>query len=222
MPRIFLYLLLLSSQMAGAQLRKDYLFSSLSIRNGLISEETVDVQQDSKGFIWIATVDGLQRYEGRRLLTFRHIEGDSTSMPNDNIAQMRLDKKNRLWLLFNENKVGYINPADLSFHLVPVNISINITNRAITQLIVDDDGNVMLLLYKIGTYAYDEEKKEFNSKNLPRFEVPKTWNPIFIRKDKSPGIYWIACDSGLVKYDQRKKVMYYRDHGDEQDPLLWA
>jgi ligand-binding sensor domain-containing protein len=92
--RLFLLsFLLLLAQLAGAQVRQNYLFSSLSSRNGLVSEETVDVQQDEKGFIWVATVDGLQRFEGRRLLTFRHTEGDTTTIPNDNIQQMRLDKR---------------------------------------------------------------------------------------------------------------------------------
>jgi signal transduction histidine kinase/ligand-binding sensor domain-containing protein len=221
--RLFLLsFLLLLAQLAGAQVRQNYLFSSLSSRNGLVSEETVDVQQDEKGFIWVATVDGLQRFEGRRLLTFRHTEGDTTTIPNDNIQQMRLDKKNRLWLLFNENKVGYINPADLSFHLVSVNVPINITNRAITQLIIDDDGTVLLLLYRIGVFAFDETKAEFNAKNVPPFQVPKGWNPIFIRRDKAPATYWIACDSGLVKYDTRKQAMYCRDRNPEQDPFLAA
>lgn len=219
MRSIFLYCLLLLSQLAGAQLRKDYLFSSLGSRNGLVSEETVDVQQDEKGFIWIATVDGLQRYEGRRLLTFRHIEGDTSSIPNDNIEGMRIDKKNRIWLLFNENKVGYMDPVNLAFHEIPVRAPVNITNTSVSQLIVDEDGAVYLLLYRVGIFAYDEAKKEFSSKNVP-VQVPKGWNPIYLRKDKAPDIYWVACDSGLVKYDSRKKSMYYRDQNAVNDPLI--
>jgi len=221
MRSFLLYCLLLSSQLAGAQLRKDYLFSSLSSRNGLVSEEVVDVQQDEKGFIWIATVDGLQRYEGRRLLTFRHIEGDTTSIPNDNIEKMRIDKKNRIWLLFNENKIGYMDPESLSFHEIPVRAPVNITNISISQLLIEDDGTIFFLLYRVGIFVYDEAKQEFNSQNLP-VQTPAGWNAIYIKKDKAPAIYWVACDSGLVKYDSRKKSMYYRDQNTVNDPLIAA
>src|SRR6218665_1392392 len=221
MRSIFLYIPLFLALNAGAQLRKDFLFSNLSSRSGLVSEETIAVQQDDAGFIWIATVDGLQRYEGRRLLTFRHDENDTASIPNDNIEEMTLDKQNRLWLLFNENKIGYMNPVDLSFHEVIVRAPKDVRNTAISQLIIQEDGKVMLLRYKVGVFIYDEVKKEFNQEKLP-FQSPKGWNPIYIAKDHGRGIYWITCDSGLVKYDARKDLMYYGDNNPGNDPLIAA
>lgn len=221
MRAFFLYISAILTLNASAQLRKDFLFSNLSSRNGLVSEETVAVQQDDAGFIWVATVDGLQRFEGRRLLTFRHDDNDSNSIPNDYIQQMRLDKQNRLWLILNEVKVGYMNPVDLQFHEIPVKAGKDISNIAISQLIIHEDGKVFLLLYKVGIFIYDESKKEFTSENVP-VQVPKGWNPISFARDSLPGIYWIACDSGLVKYDTRNQQLYYRGHQSTKDPLINA
>ncbi|MCG2613806.1 hypothetical protein LZZ85_05920 [Terrimonas sp. NA20] len=219
MRSIFFTLLIFLAFDAGAQLRRDFLFSNL--RNGLVSEETVAVQQDDAGYIWIATADGLQRYEGRRYLTFRYAENDSTSIPSNNIEQMRLDRKNRLWLLFNENKIGYMDPVDLTYHEVTVRTQGELRNAVVSQLMVHEDGRVLLLLYKVGVFTYDEEKKEFNQKNTP-VQTPKGWNPIFVQTDSLPNIYWIACDSGLVKYDARKKEMFFRGHNPGNDPILSA
>ncbi|MET0466952.1 MAG: two-component regulator propeller domain-containing protein [Chitinophagaceae bacterium] len=216
----FLFLIFLAFD-AGAQLRRDLLFSNLGGRNGLVSEETVAVQQDDAGYIWIATADGLQRFEGRRFLTFRYAENDSTSIPSDNIQQMKLDEKNRLWLLFNENKIGYMNPVDLTYHEVPIRGAGEMRNSVVSQLMVHENGKVMLLLYKVGVFTYDEAKGEFNQSNVP-VETPKGWNPIFVQTDSLPNVYWIACDSGLVKYDAKKREMSFRGHNPGNDPVLSA
>ena len=221
MRSILFFILIFLAVDAGAQLRRDFLFSNLGSRNGLVSEETVAVQQDDSGYMWIATADGLQRFEGRRFMTFRYAEDDTTSIPSDNIQQMHLDKKNRLWLLFNENKIGYMNPRDLTYHEVPVRAPSEIRNTAVSQLMVHDDGKVLLLLYKVGVFAYDEVKQEFNQANVP-VQTPKGWNPIYVKADSLPNIYWIACDSGLVKYDARKKEMSFRGHNPGNDPVLSA
>lgn len=202
-------------------MRKDFLFSNLSSRSGLVSEETVAVQQDQNGFIWIATVDGLQRYEGRRLLTFRHDDNDSSSFPNDNIENMRLDKKNRLWLLFNESRIGYMNPVDLSFHEIPVRAPRDIRNTAISRLIILEDGKVLLLLYKVGVFLYDESKNEFNLQHS-LIRSPAGWNPVYVKMDSIPSVLWVACDSGLVKYNVKKKEMYHRGNNPVNDPLINA
>src|SRR3954468_18726491 len=98
-----------------AQRMQQYLFTHLGTRDGLASDETRGVQQDEKGYIWIATLDGLQRYDGKRLVTFRNNLADSASIPNDMVKQVLLDNKNHLWLCFSENKVGWFNVSDFTF-----------------------------------------------------------------------------------------------------------
>ncbi|MEI9911531.1 MAG: two-component regulator propeller domain-containing protein [Bacteroidota bacterium] len=115
-----LVLLAAMSSTLSAQPKQEYLFYHLGSRNGLVSNEVTGTEQDAKGFIWIATLNGLQRYDGRRFLTFQHIPGDTSSIPNDAVYWLHLDKKNRLWLKCGENKMGYFNTADFTFHEVLV------------------------------------------------------------------------------------------------------
>ncbi|MEJ7586131.1 MAG: hypothetical protein WKI04_01090 [Ferruginibacter sp.] len=61
---IFLIIIIAIVTSALGQLMPQYLFTHIASRDGLASDETMGVQQDEKGFIWIATLDGLQRYDG--------------------------------------------------------------------------------------------------------------------------------------------------------------
>src|SRR5690242_20192020 len=97
--------------------QQQYLFSHLGMRDGLASNVVNALQQDSKGYIWIATMSGLERYDGQDFMLWHHrSEGSRNSLPNDIVLGIRLDKKNRLWVLCQYNKLGYIDLDQLLYH----------------------------------------------------------------------------------------------------------
>src|SRR5688572_7943220 len=51
---------------------QEYLFSYIGMKDGLLEETVTTVQQDSTGYIWIASQNALQRYDGKRFLNFTH------------------------------------------------------------------------------------------------------------------------------------------------------
>src|SRR5689334_4969722 len=153
--RLFCIFLLLSSQLHG-QFQQEYIFSSLSSRNGLVSEAVTGVQQDEKGFIWISTLNGLQRFDARRFVTFRNVPGDTLSIPNDYVSQSLIDHRNRLWLRCDQTRIGYFNPVSEKFHETPIpGMSATVLKRANTRLQIDADGNVLLLFLNKGIYIYN-------------------------------------------------------------------
>ena len=44
-----------------------------------------DLHQDHEGFLWIASVGGLYRYDGHRFRKYTHVPGDTTSLSGSNI-----------------------------------------------------------------------------------------------------------------------------------------
>jgi ligand-binding sensor domain-containing protein len=117
--RLILFLFFSTFTSLNLVAQQQYLFSRLHTRDGLASETVNSVQQDERGFIWIATNNGLQRYDGKSFLTFQHKEGDKNSLPYSRITWLRKDLHNRLWLLLEDNILGYFNTNDFSFHQVP-------------------------------------------------------------------------------------------------------
>ena len=221
MKRYQLLLLLLLIFVAAKAQEPSYLFTQLRTGNGLVSNEVMGVQQDSAGYIWIATLSGIQRYDGKRFITFQHNDDDRRSIPNDRIHWIELDKKNRLWVLFNESQVGWINTSDLSFHNVPVNTSYGTQSSSASNMYMDEDDHVMLLLYGTGVFTYDEKSRTFDTKNVP-FKIPAGWHVTGCFQNKKDKNYWLGCDSGLVKYNPQTQLMSYRNHNAEHEPVIDA
>ncbi len=214
-----MFLLALVMTELSAQPKQEYLFYHLGSRNGLPSNEVMYVQQDSKGFIWIATLNGLQRYDGRRFLTFNHVTGDPYSIPTDGVHAMYMDKKDRLWLKCGENKMGYMNTTDFRFHEKQVNYPELPLRDADSRLTADNEGNVMLILERKVVLTYNEAAGVFDSKYNP-FRLPPKWGPQGVFQDHINGDYWIACDSGLVKYSVKDNLLSYRGHNVTHDPII--
>lgn len=199
--------------------QQQYLFYHLGIRDGLVANSTTGLQQDAKGYIWIATLQGLERYDGRRFVLFHHKEEGTNSLPNDMVMNIRLDKKNRLWVLCQYNKLGYIDLDEMRYHEVRVDMPDSILSRAQSTLYIDRPGNTLLLLGHIATLAYNENTRTFSTSGLP-FMLPKGWTVNGIIEDSTTRAYYLATDSGLAKYDPIHHTLSYRDHNTDHDPVI--
>ena len=73
-------------------------FSRLTSQNGLSHNKVNCILQDQRGFIWMGTEDGLNRYDGRRFVVFRHDPSDSASISGNIITDIIQDKKGVLWI----------------------------------------------------------------------------------------------------------------------------
>jgi len=94
---VSLSLLLLTSTTLYAQ-DKPVKFDRFSTRDGLSQNRVFDIVQDNHGFIWIATEDGLNRYDGYNFKIYKNNPNDSTSMTSSFIETLYLSKKGDLWL----------------------------------------------------------------------------------------------------------------------------
>ncbi|MDX2127508.1 MAG: two-component regulator propeller domain-containing protein [Chloroherpetonaceae bacterium] len=73
-------------------------FSSLTSADGLSNSGVNKIIQDGTGFIWIATGDGLNRYDGYRFKVFINLPNDSTSLSDSDISSLYVDQSNRFWV----------------------------------------------------------------------------------------------------------------------------
>ena len=212
-------LLFLFACIGSAAAQQEYLFSHLGTREGLVSNDAIAVQQDKEGFIWIATLNGLQRYDGARFLTFRHKAEDSTSIPDSKVMVMRMDKQDRLWLLCGDNEVGYFNTTNFKYQRVKIRATTEAIKRAAGLLFIDELDNIFLRLYGEPLLLFNETAKEFSTDHIP-FSVPKDWHITWIYQDKYQFNYWIACDSGLLKFNPKAKTLSYRNHNIDHDTII--
>ncbi len=95
----YVYLLLFilfSIQPLNAQ-QKDISFERISIEQGLSQSTVHSIIQDKTGFIWIATEDGLNRYDGHGFIIYRNERDNKTSISNNQVRTLLQDKNGTIW-----------------------------------------------------------------------------------------------------------------------------
>ncbi len=73
-------------------------FNSLSVNDGLSQHDVSEIMQDSEGFIWIGTYDGLNRFDGYEIESFFHDNNNSQSLSSNRIRCLFEDNKKRIWI----------------------------------------------------------------------------------------------------------------------------
>ena len=77
---------------------QDLLFRSLTVDDGLSQHDVSCILQDSYGFIWIGTYDGLNRYDGFSILNYFHETDNIKSISSNRILSLFEDSKKRIWI----------------------------------------------------------------------------------------------------------------------------
>lgn len=81
----------------------------LTVAEGLPQSYVSGLVQDGQGFIWIATRDGLAKYEGRKFKTFRHRQEDTASLSANVITGLCLDREQQLWIQYEGGEIDILN-----------------------------------------------------------------------------------------------------------------
>jgi signal transduction histidine kinase/ligand-binding sensor domain-containing protein len=77
---------------------QDISFSHVTTDNGLLSGNVRTIAEDYQGFFWIGTEDGLQRYDGYSMSTYKYSEQDTTSISGNFVLNIFEDRLKNLWI----------------------------------------------------------------------------------------------------------------------------
>ncbi len=70
----------------------------LDVEDGLPSSNINGITQDRSGYLWLATADGLARYDGLGMRVWRHVPGDPAALPGNYITAVHVDARDRVWV----------------------------------------------------------------------------------------------------------------------------
>lgn len=131
------------------------------VDNGLSSSRINSITQDSEGYIWIATEDGLNRFDGNSFVVYRNIPNDSTSLPNNYIRSICEDSKQRFWVTTMSGLCLYDKITD---RFTQYKILSQDRTKEFTQLfylMVDHQGYIWISVSGNGVIRMDADKKEY-------------------------------------------------------------
>ena len=101
-----------------------------SIYNGLVQRTVSDIVQDSKGFIWFSTWNGLNRYDGYTFKNYKAYPGDGCTLTSNRILRIVPDQQNNIC-------VRLMTPGFIYSKVIRKNSSIfsNLLNKKVEKLI---------------------------------------------------------------------------------------
>jgi signal transduction histidine kinase/ligand-binding sensor domain-containing protein len=196
---------------------QDYTFARLSITDGLASNFVYSVWQDPKGFLWLGTDNGLQRYDGRKIVSF-YDHGVSNFLPSLPVQQILDDENGRMWVRMGR-RVGVFNPSSMDFREAAITGIDEAANNADFHLWKDYYGRIYLLIVRYGVLVYNASANRFEKGKLP-FSMPDNWKPVQLFQDKQTSDTWIATDSGLVVYNVKEGSWFTHSKPSPQYPVL--
>ncbi|MGV3657688.1 MAG: ligand-binding sensor domain-containing protein, partial [Chitinophagaceae bacterium] len=203
---------------AKGQQARQYAFTHFSTANGLASNFVHSITQDKDGFLWLATVNGLQRYDGYRFLTFRSGRGQRSGLPGDEISKLYYDKKGILWLVLPNNQVGHFDTRTFTYTPIETEGPPSTYNSPVTMW---EDANGELLMQEMNATVYRYDRLQKKMVPYPALNpMPEGWRCRKMVWDRGINRYWAAADSGLVLYDPATQRKSYRNHNIEKNDVI--
>lgn len=214
-----LALLLLSVQVLYAQ-PEEQRFRSITIDDGLSQSTVVAICQDSLGFLWFGTKDGLNLYDGYNFTVFRSDRGDSTTIGGNNITSLVVDTMGNVWAGTSNGKLNRYSHKNQRFIDIPLEGLTQSQEKisGVATLVLDNWGNVWAGtladgVYKVNPITYKVE--HFVHSSAETNIIPE--NSILALHATKGGQIWVGTfQSGLSRYDvETGRVDFFNAENDK-------
>ncbi|MGN6421314.1 MAG: two-component regulator propeller domain-containing protein [Pseudobacter sp.] len=196
---------------------QEFIFNHITPRDGLASNFVYCLWQDPKGYLWIGTENGLQRYDGYQFFSLHHGSGPDR-LPKLPVNQLVVDTTGRMWLRMGKT-FGIFDQSSFRYKQVPLAKGLNIPETANLFLEKDGNGHVFVLVHGWGWLFFDEEHNVFREDTGP-FRVPRSFGLFVTYDDVSAGRFWIGGRNGLAYYDKKRKQLFTAGQADAPHFLL--
>jgi len=141
-------------------------FNSLTVENGLANNTINDIVQDSLGFVWIATNDGLSRYDGKSFVNFTESLSGKNSITNNYVKSLQVDPNGMLWVLTDDGLNKY-NSRLAKFEFIGNNETDGLSHQSTTAIAFLNEETTLIGSYGGGVDVLENQKvvKRFNPTN---------------------------------------------------------
>lgn len=206
MSRLSLYLSLLLSLFSfqsRAEGESRFLFSHLGVEDGLSDRIVNCIEQDSEGFIWFGTENGLDRYDGYDMVPFMTDDGKNGTLIRSSVNCMLNDTQGRLWIGTRDGLEMY-DPAVAAFVGIPDEIdSTGIVTSGNILIIFEDSHGQIWLGTKNGLAVYDVDNASVKNYNLRGIDHTQNRNIVRCIAEDFYGRLWIGTFDGLFILDSK-------------------
>lgn len=179
-------------------------FDRLSIEEGLSQSAVQAIAQDNTGFIWFATENGLDRYNGYEFKHYRRDSDSAGALTNDFINDLAIDDEGGLWLATDGGGVARWDPNTDTFALYRHNPDdrTTIASDNIHVVLSDPLGAVWIGTRQDGLDRVDLKTGSISHYQIPGRDVRADGNEeINTLAIDNVGMIWVGTNSGLLLLD---------------------
>ena len=167
-------------------------FDHFTKEQGLSNDHISCLVQDQRGFLWIGTTNGLNRFDGYQFLVFTNSQQDSSSLSNNEINCIYEARDSTLWI-GTRGGLNIFDPGTQKFQFISLDIELDdeLNNNWIETIYEDKDG-IMWIGTRAGLNALETDQRSFKFIEVPRdsddpwfsvtsiIEVPNESNELII------------------------------------------
>jgi len=187
---------------------KNIRFEQLSLEEGLSQSVVNAILQDRKGFLWVGTDDGLNRYDGYAFKVYKPDLNDPFSMSDRTVTVIVEDDQGFLWIGTRMGGLNRYDPVSGKFthYLHDKNNKQGIASDHVTSLLLDENG--LWVGTNNGLDFLDFKTDTFTHYIAERGGVIPPSNSITTLFIDSAGTLWIGTSDAGVSYYDRKNNLF--------------
>ena len=180
-------------------------FKQYSLTEGLSQSSVLCILQDSKGFMWFGTRDGLNKFDGQKFITYRHNSQDSTSISNSFIRSLIEDDEGNIWVGTMNGLNKYL-AKENEFQRFKKDESQNgFSNNEIWAMAATPDGRIWLGT-NLGLETIDRKTSKITQIKTPNAKRGDFSNHIRSLVVTSDGQLWICNTENIEVYNPTSKT----------------
>ncbi|RMF68459.1 MAG: GGDEF domain-containing protein [Calditrichaeota bacterium] len=205
-------------------------FERITVKDGLSQNSVTAVLQDRQGFLWVGTLDGLNRYDGYEFTVFRYAPADSNSLSANTVWALHEDGDGFIWVATVSGGLNRFDPRTERFkrYLHDPDDPGSISDDRVRAVFEDRRGNLWVGTRDGGLNLLDRASQRFRH-FVHDANVPTSLSDNHIRSiaQDARGNLWIGTYSGgldvlpaseLAKEDDEKQFVHFRFRGQGAAP----
>lgn len=181
-----------------------YRFQSITVNDNLSHSDVNCIIQDSLGYIWVGTNNGLNRFDGYQVETFKYNLDDPRSLPGNRIKYMTIDFTGQIWITIENKGLYRFSPKEMAFH--PVKLPFPIPNPM--EIALSGTGDIWINRKAQGlariSICEDGELKEIQTYDLKSMGLSSAANNLPFLQKGEKGIYVMTNDQSLLYFQKEE------------------
>ena len=178
-------------------------FQHLTMREGLSQSTVMSVLQDSRGFLWLATEGGLDRYDGYSIREYRRERDNPRALASDYVWALAEDARGDLWLATDGGGLARWDHASDAFQQFrhDARRADSLSSDAVRTLLLDRAGNIWAGTLDRGLDLIDPRTgaaRHFRHRDGDPHSLPS--DGVFALYQDPRGGVWVGTDRGLAAY----------------------